>query len=251
LAGEDGDGHDERVDVDEATGSIRRLWPFFGLRVSCGGIELRVPTDDDLAALAELAREPIHPVGYMPFSTPWTLAPADQRVRGVLKWHWRTRAEWAPEHWQLEMVAVNQGRVVGTQGLHGDNFAVTKEVSSGSWVGGAFQGQGIGTGMRRAMLQLAFLGLGASQARSGAFADNGASRRVSEKLGYLEDGTESFVRGGEPTTMIRFLLTRARWQEQATRWPAAEIEGWLRAAASEGLVWRRLSVRVQVRSGCR
>ena len=62
--------------------------------------------------------------------------------------------------------------------------------------------------MRRAALQLAFAGLGARAARSEAFADNVASLRVSEKLGYVADGTATVVRRNRPATMIRLLLSR-------------------------------------------
>lgn len=209
----------------EPTSTIERLWPLFGLRVRSAGIELRYPTDRDLVALAELAKEPIHAPDVMPFETPWSANPPAERARGVLQWHWKARGEWAEERWRLELVAVREGQVVGTQGCHGDHFAVTREVASGSWVGGAFQGQGIGTAMRRAMLHLAFAGLGATQARSAAFTDNTASRRVSEKLGYAEDGTETFDRGGEQATMVRYVLTRAVWERLSFGWPPVEVDG--------------------------
>jgi RimJ/RimL family protein N-acetyltransferase len=44
-------------------------------------------------------------------------------------------------------MAVDAGdTVVGTQGLSGRDFAVLREVSTGSWIGRKHQGQGIGTG---------------------------------------------------------------------------------------------------------
>ena len=204
---------------------IDQLWPLFRLRVAIRDLELRVPGDDDLAELADLTRQPIHEPELMPFFEPWTDQPEEGRVRGALQWHWRTRAEWDPDHWRLELVAVRDGVIVGTQGLHADHFAVRGEVETGSWVGRRYQGQGVGTAMRQAVLHLAFAGLGARSARSSAFIDNGASRRVSTRLGYAEDGTEVRVRRGRPATLVRYLMTRQAWLQYSAGWPEVRIEG--------------------------
>lgn len=206
-------------------GSIDELWPLFRLRIRTGDLELRVPGDDDLAELAELTREPIHDPERMPFFVPWTDEPEDRRVRGALQWHWRSRAEWTPDEWRLELVTCRDGRVVGTQGMHATRFGVTREVETGSWVGRRYQGQGVGTGMRRGVLHLAFAGLGARTARSGAFSDNEASIKVSRRLGYDTDGTETRERRGERATLTRFVMTRDCWEEQSRAWPPVTIEG--------------------------
>jgi hypothetical protein len=82
-------------------------------------------------------------------------------------------------------------------------FAIIREVSTGSWLGAAYQRRGFGTEMRAAVLQLAFDHLGATAARSGAFTDNPASLRISEKLGYRTDGASSHARRGTAATEIR------------------------------------------------
>lgn len=201
---------------------IGDIWPLYRLRVRTAELELRWPDDEDLAALAALSREPLHDPDRMPFSVPWTDAPADERARSTLQFQWRCRGEWTPAKWHLPLVAVRGGEVVGTQGMMADDFAVTREVETGSWVGRRFQGRGVATQMRIAMLHLAFGGLGAATARSGAFSDNPASLRVSEKLGYRPDGTEIKARRGEAATMIRLRLDRSDWEATA---PEAEIEG--------------------------
>jgi RimJ/RimL family protein N-acetyltransferase len=61
--------------------------------------------------------------------------------------------------------------------------------------------------------------LGATRARSAAFSDNPASLRVSEKLGYRPDGTESVVRRGVAADDVRLLLT-----PDAFRRPDWELE---------------------------
>lgn len=74
-----------------------------------------------------------------------------------------------------------------------------REVHTGSWLGRRYQGQGIGTQMRAAVLHLALDGLGAQRAVSAAFEDNPASLGVSRKLGYRDDGIEWHVVRGPPS----------------------------------------------------
>ena len=205
--------------------TIAELWPLFGLRLRTGDLELRIPSDDDLAELAELTREPLHDPDRMPFFFPWTDEPEEGRVRATLKWQWRSRAEMEPDNWALEFIVRRSGEAVAAQSLRGKNFAVTREVGTGSWVGRRFQGQGIATAMRRAVLHLAFAGLGATAARSGAFEDNTASIKVSTKLGYRQDGTAVYTPRGRKATEVRFLLDREDWERRSVGWPEVTIEG--------------------------
>ena len=66
--------------------------------------------------------------------------------------------------------------------------------------------------MRAAALHLAFAGLAAREATSEAFADNRASNRVSQALGYEPNGTTWATRRGEPALITRCRLTRDRWE---------------------------------------
>ncbi len=202
---------------------LAEAWPLFALRVRNGPTELRLPDEADLAALAALARDGIHDPAQMPFSYPWTDADPAQRATSVAQWAWRTRADWMPQKWSLELVAVEDDQVVGTQGIKAHDFAITREFETGSWVGRRHQGRGVATRMRQAVLHLGFAGLGAQVGRSAAFSDNAASLHISEKLGYRWDGTSRQARRGEPAEMIRLVLTRADWQ--ATGPPGVTIDG--------------------------
>jgi RimJ/RimL family protein N-acetyltransferase len=71
-------------------------------------------------------------------------------------------------------------------------------VTTGSWLGKEWQGQGLGTEMRAAVLQLAFGGLAADVAVSGAVAGNPQSLGVSRKLGYEVVGAHMVSPRGEP-----------------------------------------------------
>ncbi|MGH3304561.1 MAG: GNAT family N-acetyltransferase [Streptosporangiaceae bacterium] len=188
------------------------LWPLAALRLQTPLIELRPPSDRDLADLARVAAAGIHDPQVQPFTVAWTDVSPAERARSVLQHHWRQLAAWTPEHWQLQLVVVHDGAVVGTQGISGHNFAVLREVATGSWLGQAYQHQGIGTEMRAAVLQLAFAGLGAEYAISGAFTDNAASLTVSRNLGYLQDGIDQYVSRGRAATLRRLRLDRQAWQ---------------------------------------
>ncbi|MEU3711134.1 GNAT family N-acetyltransferase [Streptomyces catenulae] len=187
-------------------------WPLAGLRLTTPRLELRSPDPDDLAALASSAADGVHDPAVQPFTVAWTDAEPEQRARNVLQYHWRCWAEWRPEDWELNLVAVRDGTVVGTQGIGARDFAVRREVGTGSWLGRAHHGQGLGTEMRAAVLQLAFAGLGAQHAVSGAYADNAASLEVSRKLGYREDGIERHAVRGAPVELRRLRLTADRWR---------------------------------------
>ncbi|GAA3428445.1 GNAT family N-acetyltransferase [Streptosporangium sandarakinum] len=188
-----------------------RNWPLFGLRVTTPRLELRFPSLDDLDALAGLAAEGVHDPGVMPFLFAWTDAEPDERARSTVAFHFRQWGAWTPEKWSCSFVTVVDGEVVGTQEIGATDFAVTRQVDTGSWIGRRFQGRGIGTEMRAAVLHLAFAGLGAGHALSGAFADNLASLGVSRKLGYVPDGVEIRSRRGEAAELHRLRLARDAW----------------------------------------
>ncbi|TWJ12081.1 RimJ/RimL family protein N-acetyltransferase [Stackebrandtia albiflava] len=197
--------------------------PLYGLRVTPGDLELRLPVGEELAALAEVAAGGVHAADHMPFLVPWTVGAPEAVARSVLQHHWRLLSAFEPHRWTLPLVVFRDGRPVGIQSMRGVDFAVTGEVDSGSWLGRAHQGGGVGTRMRAAMLHLAFEGLGAVTATSGAFSDNPRSRRVSEKLGYRPDGLERVARDGAVGVIERLRLDRADWRPG--RFGEVRVEG--------------------------
>jgi RimJ/RimL family protein N-acetyltransferase len=185
-------------------------------------LELRPDDDAGLFELADEARRGVHAPELMPFVTAWTDDDPENRALNTLRWHWQKRAALRPESWSLEFLVRLDGRVVGTQALGATDFAVTRGVHTGSWLGLRHQGRGIGTEMRAAVLMFAFDHLGATHARSAAFVDNPASLRVSEKLGYRPDGTEIIARRGKLAEDVRLLLERDLFRRPD--W-ALEVEG--------------------------
>jgi RimJ/RimL family protein N-acetyltransferase len=162
-----------------------------------------------LVALAEVAVDGVHPPDEMPFEVAWT---DDVTVDSFLEHHLGLRRDWTPASWWLNLAVWFEGEPVGTQGLRADRFAERRRIVSGSWLGQAYQRRGIGTEMRAAALELAFRGLGATVAESGAADGNAASARVSEKLGYRAAGEAYVSPRGEPIRHAKFELAAAAWR---------------------------------------
>ncbi|MGH4021730.1 MAG: GNAT family N-acetyltransferase [Pseudonocardiaceae bacterium] len=181
-------------------------WPLRHLQLRTPRLTLRPDDDEGLRALAVLAAQGIHPPEQMPFLHPWTDQPVDELVRGTLQHYWGARAAVTPTSWTVNFLVRHRDEVIGTQGMSGKDFAVTREVSTGSWLGRRHQGQGFGTEMRAAVLLLAFDHLGAATARSGAFTDNPVSLAVSRRLGYREDGSNAHAPRGKRAVETRLLL---------------------------------------------
>jgi RimJ/RimL family protein N-acetyltransferase len=191
-------------------------WPLAQLRLETPRLELRLPSEHDLDALASLAAQGVHDPLVQPFAFPWTDVSPAERARSTLQYQWTQWGQWKPEKWGLELAVVHDGTVVGIQSMSGEDFAVLRQVATGSWAGLQHHGKGIGTEMRAAILYLAFEGLGAECAVSDAFTDNPASLGVSRKLGYAEDGIQLHVRRGRRAVSQRLRLDRGTWQANQT-----------------------------------
>ena len=159
----------------------------------------------------------------MPFTIPWTDTPPSRRHRESLKFWWSARANWTPESWSFSGAVFVGGDPVGVQGLMAKDFARLRTVETGSWLGRRHQGQGLGKEMRSAILHLAFEGLGAIEAMSGAFHDNRASLATSKSLGYVENGDRLMLRRNKPDRIVDLKLDRATWASR--RRDDIEIDG--------------------------
>ena len=110
------------------------------------------------------------------------------------------------------------------------DFPVLRTFETGSWLGLAHQGRGIGKEMRAAVLHFGFAGLGGLRAETAAYHDNHSSLGVTRSLGYQDDGTEIKVRRGRRDHHLRFKMERADWEPHpsatTSRSPASPTGPW-------------------------
>jgi RimJ/RimL family protein N-acetyltransferase len=191
--------------------ALARYWPLFGLRIVTPDLEIRLPTDEDLVGLIEEIDAGVHEPSTTPFTFAWTDAPSPRRERESLQWWWRKRADWTADKWVFTGAVFVEGRPVGVQDLAAENFSKLRTVETGSWLGLRHQGRGIGKEMRSAILHLAFSGLGAVEAYSGAWHDNERSIAVSRALGYVPNGETIGLRREVPDRATKFRLTHDAW----------------------------------------
>ncbi len=179
--------------------TLEEVFPPFALRIAGGSLELRVLRDDDLPELVELVRAGIQvPELPMPFLQAWHEEPyapgsPDGFPTTSLRWWWTQRATFAPDEWRLALVVRRDGKLVGMQDLHAQDFAQTRHVMTGSWLGRAHHGLGTGTLMRQLVVGFAFDELDAGQCESGYVVGNYASAAVSRKAGYVDNGRRRIV----------------------------------------------------------
>lgn len=192
------------------------VWPLYDLRITTPRLELRLPNLDQLSELARVAAAGVHDESWMPFAVAWTDVSPEERARATFQHQLGTVAGWTSRKWSLGLAVSWEGKMVGRQDLGATDFTVTGEAHTGSWLGREFQGRGIGTEMRAAVLHLAFEGLGARSLTSGAMTDNARSLGVSSRLGYRSDGLEVLSVRGEARPHQRLRLGRAEWEAHRT-----------------------------------
>jgi RimJ/RimL family protein N-acetyltransferase/predicted GNAT family acetyltransferase len=173
--------------------------PLTRLRLRTPRLELRLPTRAEARRLFKVARAGIHPPDVMPFEVPWTdnLDEADFVAYSTAS---------TPD--AIRFAVFLDGAPVGVQGVDVNPDRVT----TGSWLGEAYQGRGLGTEMRAAVLTYAFGHRGAAVARSGAIQGNPQSLGVSRKLGYEVVGTHVVSPRGAPLDHTDVELRRERFR---------------------------------------
>jgi RimJ/RimL family protein N-acetyltransferase len=190
------------------------FWPLFDLVVRTPRLEIRLPHEEEFGAILAVIDAGIHDPATMPFTTPFTDRPRRERARESAQWWWRQRAEWSAQKWSLTGAVFADGQVVGVQDINAEQFAAVRSVHTGSWLGQAHHGHGLGKEMRAAILHLAFEGLGALEAHSGAFFDNAPSLATSRSLGYEPNGETLAPRRDGVDRIRNVRLDRATWLER-------------------------------------
>ena len=195
------------------------IWPAFKIRIYTPRLTLRLPTEDELAQLAQLAAQGVHRPEERPFLLPWAERSPNDRARFVVQDHWSQLATWSAASWCLGMGAFlsSSDAPLGVVSLRSRDFAVRREVTTSSWLGLRHQQQGFGTEARLGLLTLAFDHLGATDATTEVFQDNHLSQGVSRKLGYRPDGISRDSRDGEVVVSDRLRLTVDLWAASRDR----------------------------------
>ncbi len=209
--------------MNEPAAMLREVWPLYELRLRTGDLVLRMPTEAELPAFIEVARQGVHPPGEMPFGVAWTDKPPPRFEREFYQHHMGTRATWSPTSWSLTLGVWVGGAPAGFQDLMAHDFPPLRTVGTGSWLGIGFQGRGVGKLMRQAVLALAFDHLGAEVAVSKALLENPASRGVSLGIGYEPNGYGRLAPRGEPREAQRFRMTLEDWRSRPR--PDVAVEG--------------------------
>ncbi|MEC4015068.1 GNAT family N-acetyltransferase [Streptomyces sp. H27-D2] len=199
-------------------------WPISTLELTTPDLTLRLPSDSELDALAQVAAEGVLPDGVVNFPQPWASGPPPERARNVVQNHWWARGDWDRDNWRLLLAVFHGNQVIGQQNLSARDFATTGESRTGFWLGQRFQGRGYGTQMRAAALALAFDGLSAARVTSTAFAHNSASRAVSRKFGYRPNGVRRIAVGGRAIDAHEEVIEKADWPSHSKLAPV-EIAG--------------------------
>jgi RimJ/RimL family protein N-acetyltransferase len=202
------------------------IWPVYRLQVTTDRLNLRLPTEQELAEVAEIAAAGVHHPSERPFLTPWTEGTPQDRARFVVREHCGQLAGWSPDSWRLGLCVFVDGQPIGMVTLRARDFRVVREVTTSSWLGLSCQRKGFGTEARIGLLTLAFDNLGAEAAVTEVFQDNHSSQGVSRRLGYEPDGISRDARGDEVLVSDRLRLTRENWTRSNR--PKAEVAGYER-----------------------
>jgi putative acetyltransferase len=139
---------------------------------------------DDIEALTEL------------LNTPSVLAGTLQLPYRSVAWR---RAQLVDDANAYHLVAEIDGRVVGSAGLHAEPSPRRRHCAGiGLAVHEAYQGQGVGTALLTALLDLADNWLGLRRLELQVYTDNDAAARLYEKFGFQIEGTARrfALRGG-------------------------------------------------------
>ncbi|MCV7420616.1 GNAT family N-acetyltransferase [Mycobacterium yunnanensis] len=120
--------------------------------------------------------------------------------------------------WTLDLAVMVEGQPVGLQSLSGfDQWPHHRVVGTTSWLLASFQGRGIGTSTRAAVLELAFAHLHANSAKTWVLEDNRASIHVSSKLGYRLIDRHHITERGRRHAEGVYQLDRDAWMNSPAR----------------------------------
>ena len=192
----------------------------FALRIAVDGAELAAPSD---AQLAELARHAATPGAVLPTDQTHFVKWIDGRTPQQIERQRIARVQsnrdlTSRPGWTLDLAVLVDGVPVGLQSVSGfEQWPQRRVVGTTSWLTAPFQGRGLGTRARAAVLELAFAHLDAEAAKSWALEENTASTTVSTTLGYRFVDSHVLVEDGRELIEHVYELRREDWLGSAAR----------------------------------
>ena len=194
------------------------------LKIVCEGVTLKVPTVEQTVLLAKIVYDGLFPTGDDTIFEWYDPADPAANARSVLA-HQFQQWNGAPAlSMKMQFVVLVDGQVSGVQSLSPrKDFAVTREVSTGSWLAPQMRGKGLGTAARFAALAFGFDVLCALDMVTSALVTNYASAAVSTKCGYSPDGVQIESHRGVRKILNRYRITHQQWLD--TEHPPVRWEG--------------------------
>lgn len=171
--------------------------------IGVGDYCLRPMRADDRTALAEAGDNPKIAAGLRDqFPSPYTLAAADEFI-----------ASTGDQDPPRRLAIANAERLVGAIGIHPQDDIYRKSAELGYFVGEPWWGLGIGTAAVRAATDRAFARFDIVRVFASVFANNPASRRVLQKVGFTCEGClrQSVYKSGQVLDQFLFAMLRDEW----------------------------------------
>ena len=177
------------------------------MQITTERLVLREFGEDDWRAVLEYQRDPLY-LRYYPWED---RSEADARAFVEMFREWQS--ELPRRRFQLAVVHRESGELIGNCGLRrkaGNEW----EADIGYELSPRYWGRGYATEAARAMVNFGFRELGLRRISSWCIADNAASARVLERLGFRQEGrlrSNEFFKGRWWDTLLYALLAE-EWQ---------------------------------------
>jgi RimJ/RimL family protein N-acetyltransferase len=196
-------------------------WPCGALTlgVPSRAIELRPASDADAVVMGRIVHDllPAHERHFTPRLSARRGAVAEETAENFRARTAENRAAMSAEAWSVPFAVVLDGEVVGMQSTMADDFPLARSVRTGSFLDAAVRGRSVGPLARALVIEFCVTVLGAREMLTGHMTANHASRRVSERLGYVPIGEEQHEFDGVTYTSHLLRLSAQDWQARRRR----------------------------------
>lgn len=183
------------------------------LKIVCENVTLKVPTLTQVVALAKIAYDGLFPTGDDTIFEWYDPKDPVANARSVVAHQFQQWGSISVSNIKtMQFIILVDNQVVGVQSLcPRDDFLVTREISTGSWLAPNMRGKGFGTSARFAALAFGFEVLEALDMTSSALTTNEVSAAVANKCGYVPDGIQVESHRSVRKVLNRYRINRDQW----------------------------------------